>query len=583
MAAMTLFPLQFHTDIEGTRELFFRGSAAVNESGALAFNAGGTAAFDTYFNLFSHEKYAKYCGISSARLRLNGRGTFRAKLSRKTEDGDELLKSAEFSDSLELPFDFPAGGGFVWFSLEAPAGGELYSGAFEADIPAPNEVKLGVVICTYKREVFVARSIERVQKAISAEPAWAEKLHFFIADNAKTLNLPESPLYTVYPNKNLGGSGGFTRGIMEVCKDPSFTHFLLMDDDISFEFATLERTYDLLRALSPEHRGAAVGGAMLVLERPTEQYELGAKFTGMRLLSRNHGRDLADTAQLLCNERGADANFTAWWYCCMPADSARKYGLPMPFFIKGDDVEYGVRCIRDLILLNGIGIWHQDFSAKYNSALEYYSKRNELTAGALHFPAGAVRPKFSLLYNVYKQLTLKNYAAAELVLRAYEDFLRGPRFFAETDAEELNAQLMAARPVPLPAEQLRAMLGAEEAKGLYEPPAPGGRLPAPLRILLMAENFLPAAFFRKDPVLVPAHDTPVRRVFLRRTAVLYNFAAKEGYVCELDKKRRAAIRRRTRKLFFAYLFRFRKVRKALRAAAPELCSAAAWESRFAER
>ena len=44
---MTLFPLQFHTDIEGAQELYYRGNAAVNEFGALAFGAGGAAAFDT--------------------------------------------------------------------------------------------------------------------------------------------------------------------------------------------------------------------------------------------------------------------------------------------------------------------------------------------------------------------------------------------------------------------------------------------------------------------------------------------------------------------------------------------------------
>lgn len=230
---MILVPLQFQTDIEGTQSLFFRGNASVNEQGALVVEAGGLASFDTYFNLFSHEKYAKYCGISSARLCLTGRGRFRVCIYRKTEKGDELLKSAAFCDRLELVFDLPQGGGFVWFSLEAPDGGELLAGAFEADIPSPNEVKLGIVICTYKREEFVKRNMDRVQKAMNDAPEWKERMHFFIADNAKSLKLPENALYTVLPNRNLGGSGGFTRGIIEVCKDSSYTHFLLMDDDIS--------------------------------------------------------------------------------------------------------------------------------------------------------------------------------------------------------------------------------------------------------------------------------------------------------------------------------------------------------------
>jgi len=34
------------------------------------------------------------------------------------------------------------------------------------------------------------------------------------------------------PNKNVGGSGGFARGLVEALQENTYSHFLFMDDDI---------------------------------------------------------------------------------------------------------------------------------------------------------------------------------------------------------------------------------------------------------------------------------------------------------------------------------------------------------------
>lgn len=60
----------------------------------------------------------------------------------------------------------------------------------------------------------------------------------------------------------------------------------------------------------------------------------------------------------------------------------------MPFFIKGDDVEYGMRAAEELILMSGIAVWHQDFAGKYTGILEYYIKRNLAIVSSLWCDAG---------------------------------------------------------------------------------------------------------------------------------------------------------------------------------------------------
>lgn len=578
---MVLFNLQFGGGPAGTRALYYNGEAVPCAGGGLSFRAGDTASFDTYFNLFSHAKYARYCGIGACTLVLHGEGRFFARFFRAGSAGEEEFAAFEFTGELSAPLDLAAlpQEGFIYCTLTALTEGRIFSGYYAAQPPCVREVRLAAVICTYRREAFTQETVRRLCEAMQTDPAWAERLHIFVADNGGTLRMPRSPLYTLLPGRNLGGTGGFTRGMLAALDDGSFTHVLLMDDDILFSFETLARTYRLLCCLLPEYEEATLGGGMLTLEKPTVQYEAGGYYNGFHLRSCGHGLDLTERASLLEGEGESGANFAAWWYCCMAAETIRANGLPLPFFIKSDDIEYGIRCRKEILLFNGIGVWHQDFAGKYNAALEYYIRRNEAVTAILHFTPHKARPKFALLYHVFKQLTLKRYDSAELIVRAYEDFLRGPQFFLKTDAEALNAEILAARAPTLTQAQLHERFPSLE---LADPP-PAKRLPVFLRAFLLIENFLPAFCFRKAPVVLPEHDTPVAKAFLRRTAVHYNSAAGQGRVCELDTKRRRELRRRTWKLFFAFLSRYKTLKLSYISHFLQLSSRRQWEKQFRKK
>ena len=64
-------------------------------------------------------------------------------------------------------------------------------------------------------------------------------------------------------------------------------------------------------------------------------------------------------------------------------DNVKKRGLPSPFFIKGDDVEYSLRNNSNIINLNGLSVWHEDFSGKYSPYLYYYTVRNNIMTNFL--------------------------------------------------------------------------------------------------------------------------------------------------------------------------------------------------------
>lgn len=45
----------------------------------------------------------------------------------------------------------------------------------------------------------------------------------------------------------------------------------------------------------------------------------------------------------------------------MPMNLIDSKNLPIPFFIRGDDMEYCLRNMKDLILMNGVCVWHETF------------------------------------------------------------------------------------------------------------------------------------------------------------------------------------------------------------------------------
>ena len=68
----------------------------------------------------------------------------------------------------------------------------------------------------------------------------------------------------------------------------------------------------------------------------------------------------------------------------MPRKELSLDNLPMPLFVRGDDMEYGKRLTKKLLTLNGIGVWHVPVHNKYSSFMNYYVTRNTLILNSLY-------------------------------------------------------------------------------------------------------------------------------------------------------------------------------------------------------
>ncbi|SFH06930.1 Glycosyltransferase, GT2 family [Desulfotomaculum arcticum] len=453
-------------------ELYFRTVPASVSDNSVIFDEqsriiklkqGARISFDTYFNCFSYSKYLRYTWVDCVGISLSLKGKFLVRLvaARLEENGQssEVLQEhlVQFIETDEFKFtqSFASDNteGIYYIELTALSDEAVFCGGhyFADEIEHKhkvNPIKVAFVICTYKREDFVYRNIRTVNNYIFDNPHSSVKndMSFFIVDNGHTIDSVqiESRFIKVFKNKNYGGSGGFTRGIIEVYKRRvKYTHVLLMDDDILFEGEVLVKTVNFLKVVKNEHLDTCIGAGMMREDLPYIQHEAGALWKGMHVKSIKTELDLRLREKLVFNEHEEFINYSGWWYMCIPLSLINDKNFPLPLFIKIDDIEYGIRLSKKIILMNGIGIWHEHFDLKYSAYLEYYIKRNETILTAIHFPQfGALASIKKLLFAIGKQHLKRKYSAHYFLFRAYDDFLKGIDFLLQTDEEKLNAQLI---------------------------------------------------------------------------------------------------------------------------------------------
>lgn len=451
---MILSNLIFPACRSACRLLYYRGEPQVACDGEIQLKHGEKVSFDTYFNAFFYQPYVKHCGISEVIFNVTiygqikfstmvawGKGKVR-KLSEQCAEGKGLTLTVASVRLENLP-----AGGEVYLEAEAVSDTAcICAGTVETEPAELKPIKVAAIICTYQREEYVYRSIEKIRREVwdRQDSLIQSELDFFVVDNGQTLSIKPEYHVTLFRNKNYGGSGGFTRGLIEAYRRRNvYTHVLLMDDDIEFETESIFRTIQFLKIVRSEAGPVMLGGQMLLKDRPLLQYASGSRYINGRAQVCGEHVDLSRMENLIQNSWISSAQFNAWWYCCFPLPVLDQIGLPFPFFIKTDDIEYGLRMKAKLILLNGVGVWHMPFSNKYSPHLEYYIKRNELITSAIHRNgAGVGNSVYKLFRSFMKSVVCREPLIIEYVLMAYRDFLKGPEFLLHLDEEQFNRKLL---------------------------------------------------------------------------------------------------------------------------------------------
>lgn len=442
-------------------ELYFRAKAGEKTEEAFVLPKGERVSFDTYFNSFSIEKWNRYTVVSSVFLKLKLSGKWKLfLLNIELRNGtvcEKVLAEHVVETQTPAVFEFvfeeeEKRGIYAFRAVVLSEEGSIYGGAYCSDLSniKQQNVKIGVCICTYKREEYVERNLRTLEDELLSykESPVFEHLEIFVVDNGRSLD--QEALQTdrihLYPNRNLGGAGGFTRGLIEIYHNNSafnITHVLFMDDDVVIEPEAIVRTYMILSLIRKEYEDAFIGGAMLSLDRPYMQTESGAVWNGGKIKQLKSNMDMRQCECCLYNECEENAEYNAWWFCCFPIAAVNDDNLPLPLFIRMDDIEYGLRNMRQLISMNGICVWHESFENKCASYLEYYIARNQLITNAFHckwYGTGHLIRK--MLSKCVQEIMLFQYKRADLYLQGILDFLKGPEWLAAQDGEKLHDRIV---------------------------------------------------------------------------------------------------------------------------------------------
>ncbi len=506
--------------------------------------------FDTYFNSFSAGKWYKYTNVGEIKLNLKLKGKVRVSLFYKEKQATQICtKMIEefYCDTegeikeIECAFDTEYTQGMYAFSLLAMEDNvEFHSGFYYTEVPKKLEqmVCLGIVICTFKREKYVYKNMKMLCEAFleNKDSELYKNLEVIISDNAQSLDrtkLSNNKIH-VFKNKNVGGSGGFTRGLIEtmkLSKKIPITHVLLMDDDVVIQPESIYRTFTLLKLLKEEYKDTYIGGAMLRTDLQWFQTEAGGIWNAGRLISHKCGLDLRTLDACLYNETEEKCEFNAWWYCTIPMEFVREDNLPLPIFIRGDDVEYGLRNMKHLILMNGICVWHEPFEFKYSSSMYYYIFRNRLIDNAvrgLKYTEKEFLKEFSSQY--IHEIFLLRYKNARLLLEGAKDFLKGIDWIKEQDGEALNKEIMSKGyklqyvdelPVSFTYPEYEQTLRFCDSKKQQR------------KRRLTLNGFLCKA---EKIAIVPVNGTCIAHFYKVGTALNYDLSSKKGFVTYRDRK-----------------------------------------------
>lgn len=308
------------------------------------------------------------------------------------------------------------------------------------------KIRLAIVVCTFHKEEYVKKNIATLQKWKEIQPN--KSLELILVDNAKTLDQKIFPDFvTVIPNRNLGGAGGFTKGILHSLEKNCFDRILLMDDDLSFTPQTLDRLYSILEySLDSE---IVLSGGMMDSLVPNTLYEAATRidFSKLIYVPGQKEIDLSNIVQLLPLLKSPKPDFAPWWFASFSIASIQKNGLPLPFFIRGDDLEYGYRMKKaghSVCNIPGMVVWHEPFYVKNPEWIYYYHYRNFLITTALHRDEVPLRGFLLMFVRVFLEIFFFRYAKAEFILKGWKDFYMPIETFLELQADKKQAELLLA-------------------------------------------------------------------------------------------------------------------------------------------
>ncbi|NLE80658.1 MAG: glycosyltransferase family 2 protein [Rhodococcus sp.] len=553
---------------------------------------------NTYFGRFAASYWQRWTTVKEVVVgaRVTAQSKCKVRLVASDIAGHRRIVSSAVvrgSDTVALtaPLDKFVDGGALWLEFDA-IGGTVDISDVEWTVEGPSTVRpVAIAICTFNRADDCANTVA----ALASDDRVLETLDgVYVVDQGTDLVESRDVYQEVAPRfgdklhyvrqPNLGGAGGFTRGLYEVSSTSEHTDVILMDDDILCEPETVLR---LSAFANVTVEPTLVGAQMMYLLNP-DYLNVGAEEVHLDRLA--HGQKvekaLSNTSMLKKNqERRVDAGYNAWWTCLIPAEVVKEIGLPIPIFFQWDDVEYGVRARNAgfvTVTLPNAAVWHADFYWKdFDDWARYFSTRNSLIVGALHGDVTTKSIRRQFLRQISEYLVAMQYGLAATTLRGIEDFLSGPDVLRDGGIEAMAAIRRERGEYPETVAHPAATAPVRDAD-VTPRRATGGEPSRPLLVLFKRAVNQWFGRIQGGPVAVPREDAHWWHVSLFDHVVVTDASQSGVRIRRRDKKTAEKLLRRTFELLKRLEEEGDSVQQRYRDAVPELTSRANWERLYSK-
>jgi len=428
---------------------------------SLRLDHGSEASFGSYFGAFPAGYWRRWTDVDEVRLsiRLSGAATVAVYKSnaRGNPQRVRLIHSVDGVVDVDLTLASFGDGGWYWFDLYASDGPvTLEAAAWSvAGSHARKQGTASIAITTFNRPDYCVAQLRAL-----GEDATLKDLvdRVYVVDQGTKL-VQEQPDFaeaaavlgdrlSLVRQGNLGGSGGFARGMTETLQAGESDYVLLLDDDVVSEPEGIARAIafgDFARVPT------IVGGHMFSMYEKSCLHTFGERVNRYSFwwgkienTFDRHDFSLHPLRTTPWLHQRVDVDYNGWWMSLIPVEALRTVGLSLPVFIKWDDAEYSLRAADKgipTVSLPGAAVWHVPWVDK-DDAIDwqaYYHQRNRWLAAMLHSPyrSGGGLPRASFTGDV-KHLLQLQYSAVELRLRALEDLLQGPEHLHATIGSTLS-------------------------------------------------------------------------------------------------------------------------------------------------
>ncbi|CEA08646.1 Galactofuranosyl transferase GlfT2 [Arthrobacter saudimassiliensis] len=572
---------------------------------------GQRLSFGTYFNAFPASYWRRWTDVEAVRLSVSASGTGAVSVYRSNARGSlQHVETRRVKGSEELSFDLPlkpfGDGGWYWFDMVAGAEPlALHHAEWLAEGEAGTPGTVTLEITTLNKNSFCLNNLRILADHPEALDCVSEVL---IVDQG-TQKLEDAEGFEeakarlggklrIINQGNLGGSGGFARGMYEAVENGS-DYALLLDDDIVMEPESISR---MLTFADHCRKPTIIGAHMFDLYNRSVLHTFGETVNLYRfqpdqpvkeqILGHDFARSNLRTTPWM--HRRVDVDYNGWWMCMIPTEVIRNIGLSLPVFIKWDDAEYGLRAKAagyNTVSLPGAAVWHITWADKDDAVdwQAYFHSRNRIITALLHspYPRGGRVVREGSFIDV-KHLISMQYFTAQGRVMALRDLLAGPYGLHEILPSKLPAiQEMRKE---FSEAQFKADPEAFPRPGIRRPPRHGQGFKAPSYVSLVPWAAKTIARQLVKPVAKSSLERPEAqvahidnrwwRMSQYDSAVVTNADGTASSWYRRDPQKLRKLLAEGTRLNAEILKDWQKLSQQYRSALPEITSMEAWKKTF---